>query len=181
MSCATRSAVLSLRIATQKKARFSALAGQRGMSESALLSLMVDRVLDVHADEGALETREQSGDVGCANDRITVRLRRGDRVRVAVLAAQRQLKTSTYLAMLVRTHVHGAAVMPGAELEELRRLAASLAALGRQLRALERGPAALGQPTLPERQLLLDVSHTVTHLRDAVTDLVSANARAWHA
>ena len=71
---------------------------------------------------------------GVASDRITLRLRNGDRLLAAKWAGTREMKTSSYLAMLIHNHVRGSTVLPPNELDLIRATGAQLAALGRQLR-----------------------------------------------
>ncbi|RZL91475.1 MAG: hypothetical protein EOP82_12745 [Variovorax sp.] len=90
------------------------------------------------------------------------------------------MKTSSYLAMLVRTHVRGVPVMPPAELDELKSMAGHLAALGRQIRSVG-DSAAEGMPRTSSHQLLVDVGTTVESVREAVADVVRTNLISWEA
>ncbi|MEJ8859959.1 hypothetical protein WKW79_35800 [Variovorax robiniae] len=169
MARALRTVVLGTRTSCETKARFAALAAQQGLTESAMLGLLVDKVLAANTSSDAPLSR--TPEQGCA-DRLTLRLRPGDRALANAKAAVRRMKTSTYVAMLVRAHVRSAAVMPPAELEELRCLVGQLAALRRELRAV---PAAVS----PE--LLIDVGSTVESVREAVSAVVRSNLIEWEA
>ncbi len=161
-----------MRVSSETKTRFAALAAQQGLTESALLGLLVDKVLAVNATPGASLPTDRKADQGCAGDRLTLRLRPGDRALADAKASARRMKTSSYLAMLIRAHVRSPAVMPPAELEELRCMAGLLAALGRQLRT---GSSAVS------RDLLIDVGNTVESVRENVSGLVRMNLIGWEA
>ncbi|MEJ8851854.1 hypothetical protein [Variovorax rhizosphaerae] len=172
MATALRTVVLGTRTSCETKARFAALAAQQGLSESAMLGLLVERALLAN---GALEAADQielDTQAERANDRVTLRLRPGDRALADAKAATRRMKTSSYLAMLVRAHVRSSAVMPPAELEELRCMAGHLAAMGRQLRATS-------MPVSSE--LLIDVGTAVESVREAVSGVVRRNLISWEA
>lgn len=180
MPNALRTAVLGTRTSSETKEQFASLAARQGLSESALLSLVVDNVL-----AGNTAARVSSGAPvdaleGCANDRVTLRLRPGDRPLADAFATARRMKTASYLAMLVRAHVRNAPVMPPAELDELRSIAGHVAALGRQLRASLAATDAHGL-TDPDRQLLLDIGTTVESMRECLAVVVRANLSSWEA
>src|SRR4029450_1689176 len=79
------------------------LAASRGMSESALALMAIRSLLDCkdvsETSAAAPGRRERS------TDRITIRLRPGDRRAINERANRRDMKASTYLAALVRAHV----------------------------------------------------------------------------
>ena len=172
MATALRTVVLGTRTSRETKTRFAALAAHHGLNASAMLGLLVERALLADGaseapDRMALDTR-----AGRASDRVTLRLRPGDRALADAKAATRRMRTSSYLAMLVRAHVRSSAVMPPAELEELRCMAGHLAAMGRQLRTAS---------TPVSRELLIDVGSTVESVREAVSGVVRSNLIAWEA
>ncbi len=179
MPHALRTAVLGTRTSSETKARFAALAAAQGLSESALLGLLVDKVLAANSASGVADPDTQAGRDGCARDRLTVRLRPGDRALADTVAAARRMKTSSYLAMLVRAHVRRVPVMPPAELDALKSMAGHLSALGRQIRAMRETAGAESDPDLPAHQLLLDVGTTVESVREAVAGVVRSNLSAW--
>lgn len=178
-----RSVVIGMRTSSETKARFAELALRQGLTESALLALLVDKVLAASAVDGAriaIET-ERTRDGECANDRLTLRLRPGDRALAAAKAAARRMKTASYLAMLVRTHVRGSPVMPPAEIDELKVTAGHLAAIARQLRSLGSPSVAAAAQTAATRDLLIGVGQTVENVREAVAAVVRTNLISWEA
>jgi len=133
MPSALRIAVLGTRTSSETKARFAALAAQQGLTGSALLALLIDKVVAGNTASDAIGSAHRTREMECASDRLTLRLRPGDRTLADAKAAARRMKTSSYLVMLVRTHVRSTPVMPPAELDELKGVVGHLAALGRQL------------------------------------------------
>ena len=150
-----------MRASSETKTKFAALAAQQGLTESALLALLVDKVLAANSTSDAQKLPNRGPDDGCANDRVTLRLRPGDRALADAKAVARRMKTSSYLVMLVRTHVRDGPVMPPAELNELKSMAGHLAALGRQIRLLGAQAATEESPAVAAPQLLVDVGATV--------------------
>lgn len=179
MPSANRPVVIGTRTSNETKARFAALAAQQGLTESALLALLVDMVLAANTTFDPPELVHRTSDEGCANDRLTLRLRPGDRALADAKAAARRMKTSSYLTMLVRTHVRGVPVMPPAELDELKSVAGHLAALGRQLRTASTGVQ--GMRSTASQQLLADVGAAVEHVREAVAGVMHTNLISWEA
>jgi hypothetical protein len=176
MPTAPRDVVIGTRTSRETKNRFGALAAQRGLTESALLALLLDEVLAPWHD-GAPPSVAHSTDVDSTSDRLTVRLRPGDRGIHDARAAGRRMKTATYLSMLVRSHVREIPVMPPRELEELRCTVGHLALLGREMRSLEASnPSAVA---VTGADLWLDVGRALESVREAVAALVRANLRGW--
>ena len=179
MPSALRIAVLGTRTSSETKARFAALAAQQGITESALLALLIDKVVAGNTASDAIESAHRTREGEQASDRLTLRLRPGDRALADAKAAARRMKTSSYLAMLVRTHVRGTPVMPPAELDELKGLVGHLAALGRQLRATGDLVSASRGMTGATAHLLLEVGTTVESVRQAVAGVVRTNLISW--
>lgn len=169
-----------MRASRETKTKLGELAASRGLTESGFLALLVDNVVALNevADQRTAGVADEAP--GCANDRITLRLRPGDRARADAKAAGRCMKTSSYLAMLVRNHVRGSSVMPTAELEELKTMAGHLALLGRQLRLIAAGLPA-SAPVATMDSLLLDVGTSVESVRNMVAGVVRANLLSWEA
>jgi hypothetical protein len=181
MPGAARPAVMAMRASSETKARFAALAARQGLTESALLALLVDKVLAVDPLDSAHMAVDRAHEEGRANDRLTLRLRPGDRALAAARAASRRMKTASYLSMLVRTHVRGTPVMPPAELDELRAVAGHLAAIGRQLRSLHASGAGEGAGRSNSDALVRDVGNAVEGVREAVASVVRSNLISWEA
>ena len=116
------------RLTPDEKLRFTVLADARGISESALALIAIRDLLSSAAPVShsplPASTREP------AIDRITIRLRPGDRQTVRQRAAQRGMKDSGYLAALVRAHV---AANPPLAADELRALKLAVTVLAVRL------------------------------------------------
>jgi hypothetical protein len=86
-------------------------------------------------------------------------------------AGAREMKTSSYLTMLVHNHVRRSAVLPPKELDQLRVTCAQLAALGRQLRRFGM-PNTLAEPVALARR-------EVEVAREATAAVVRRNLISW--
>ena len=85
-----------------QKAGFAALSASRGLSESKLLGLLIDSVLERNPVDPIGDDRH--GEAG-EGDRITLRLRPGDGKWLRLRAQRRGMKYTTYAAALIRAHV----------------------------------------------------------------------------
>jgi hypothetical protein len=159
-----------------RKGQFAALAASRGLSESKLLGLLVDSVLernpvDDAGDERHGETRD--------GDRITLRLRPGDGKWLRLRAQRRGMKYTTYAAALIRAHVRADPSMP---LEELARLECGLAeisAIGRRLNQIA-GAMSVGQGVDPGLSVeLAAIVPAVEELRQTLREVVKVNRISW--
>src|SRR5258706_7936081 len=81
-----------------RKGQFAALAASRGLSESKLLGLLIDSVLERNPVD---EARDSRNDEARDGDRITLRLRPGDGKLLRLRAHARGMKYTTYTAMLI--------------------------------------------------------------------------------
>src|SRR5688572_32392520 len=124
MTSASQSTVISMRVPSETKAELAALAARHQLSESGLLNKLVDEVLKTN---GSADWRmrdpvveRESALSTSAGDRVTLRLRRGDRVLAAKRAGARGMKTGSYLALLIHNHVRGTSVLPPCELDVIK-------------------------------------------------------------
>ncbi|WP_225613141.1 hypothetical protein [Variovorax sp. VRV01] len=177
------SRVIATRVPPETRAHFVALAARHHLSASTLLAKMVDEVLKTHGDislgsGGQRSLRETENSVGLA-DRITLRLRNGDRVLAAERAQSRGMKTASYLALLIHNHVRDAAVLPPNELDQIKVTNAQLAALGRQLRMFGM-PNTLAHPVAPDLgEAIARVRQEVEEAREAAAAIVRRNLVSW--
>ena len=184
MATASQSAVISTRLPSDVKAQFGALAAQFGLTESGLMAKLVDEVLRANTPvpptgSAASDVQPEVATGADVADRLTVRLRPGDRARAARRADARGMKTGSYLTLLVHNHVHTSDVLPPRELDEFKAVAAHLSALGRALRTF-------GMPKSPEDEaisalvdLLEQVRSDVDSARRASADVVRRNLQSW--
>lgn len=177
------SRVIATRVPPETKAHFAALAARHHLSASNLLAKMVDEVLKTNGDislgsGGQHSLRETERGLGFA-DRITLRLRKGDRALAAQRAHSRGMKTGSYLALLIHNHVRGAAVLPPNELDQIKVTGAHLAALGRQLRTFG-VPNTMPAPLTPDlSEAIARVRQEVEEAREATAALVRRNLISW--
>ena len=92
---------ITARPTLQEKRLFAAVAANRQMSESTLALIAIRALLDSNVPDLPASTSSS----GPALDRITIRLRPGDRLAIRHRAAERRMKDSAYIAALVRGHV----------------------------------------------------------------------------
>ena len=125
----------------ERKGQFAALAASRGLSESKLLGLLIDTVLERNQLKPVDD--EYQGEAG-KGDRITLRLRPGDSKCLRLRAHTRGMKYTTYAAALIRAHVRANPPMPRAELDRFERSLAEISAIGRRLNQIARSVWGIG-------------------------------------
>ncbi|KIQ34866.1 hypothetical protein RT97_06340 [Variovorax paradoxus] len=175
--------MIATRVPPETRARFAALAARHHLSASTLLAKMVDEVLKINGENSLDSGRQrlphgsQSG-IGEA-DRITLRLRKGDRALAAGRARSRGMKTCSYLALLIHNHVRDTAVLPPNELNQIKVTNAQLAALGRQLRTFGM-PNTQPVPVAPDLgEAIATVRREVEKAREAMAAVVRRNLISW--
>jgi hypothetical protein len=168
----------------ETRAHFVALAARHHLSASSLLAKMVDEVLKTHGDislgsDGQRSLRETEDSVGSRADRVTLRLRTGDRALAAERARVRGMRTASYLALLIHNHVRDSAVLPPNELDQIKVTVARLAALGRQLRMFGM-PNTQPDPVAPDfGEAIARVRREVEAAREATAAIVRRNLISW--
>ena len=174
MTKTSPSSVIGTRVPPETKARFAALAARHELSESGLLAKMINEVLK----SNSAWARDSTAD-DAASDRITLRLRSGDRRLAAQRARAREMKTSSYLVLLIHNHVRGSAVLPPKELDQLRVTGAQLAALGRQLRRFGM-PNTLAEPMASDLGDAIALARREVEVaREATAAVVRRNLISW--
>ncbi|MDP9912494.1 hypothetical protein J2W27_004620 [Variovorax boronicumulans] len=177
------STVISARVSPDTKASFAALAASHRLSESRLLAKMVHEVIQsngpiaLEPDAPRVDVDSESGND--AADRITLRLRPGDRKSVARRAHARDMKTGSYLALLIHNHVHASAVLPPGELAQIKAVGAQLAALGRQLRVFGMTNNLTGSVALDLDEAITLIRREVESAREATAAVVRRNLISW--
>lgn len=131
---------ITARPSSEEKVRFATLAAVSGLSEAALALKAIRSVLD--GNDSLARTSAAGAARATATDRITIRLRPGDRNAIATRAAKRGMKASAYLAALVRAHVVANPPLAAQELSALKYSVAVLAGIsGHLVRALRNSSA----------------------------------------
>ena len=144
---------ITARPTPQEKRLFAAIAAKRQLSESTLALIAIRSLIDSDV-PGLLAYTSSSGP---ALDRLTIRLRPGDRLAIRHRAAERRMKDSAYIAALVRGHVAANPPLATHELAEFKAAVSILAAFGRILGRTAREAAQAG--VLP-RDLQQDLSRS---------------------
>ena len=189
MCCTTRSTLvtsdrgrsrlptITVRLSPEEKQRFAQLASYRGLSECAL-AVATLRALLTPGESSALNVPIASRREA-ATDRITIRLRPGDGAALDARAALRRMKTSTYLAALVRSHIAADSVLTAHELETVKQAVVVLAGVGRVLSRIARC-GSQGAALSPEvRQALAQTRSVVAAVERRISDLARAALRSW--
>jgi len=92
-------------ISRESKTRFSELAKAQGLSESALLRRVVESAMA--AVSGISSSAVEPPSPVASSGRISVRLRSDDLLLLRERAQARNMPTSTYVSLLVRSHLRG--------------------------------------------------------------------------
>lgn len=177
-----RSSVIRTRVASETRARFSALAAFHGLCEAHLLARMVNEVLkgsSTAEPDGPEREETSAADVeDSALPRVALRLRTGDRALATLRADACGMKLSSYLVLLVRNHVRRSAVPPPCELTQLKILCAHLASLRRQLEAFGTPNTSFGVAT-ELGGVLAEVRSQVEAAREEAAAVVRRNLICW--
>ena len=152
------------------------MAASRGLSESKLLGLLIESVLERNrVDPAGDEGHGKAGE----DDRITLRLRPGDGRLLRLRAQKRGIKYTTYAAALIRAHVRADPPMPLEELARIERSLAEISAIGRRLNQIG-GTVREGQGVNSGlRPELTVVLRAVEELRQALREVVKVNRISW--
>lgn len=172
MSHRIRSPLLAARVAPELKLAFDALADREGVSSSALLTRVLRTVLDLNESLPRAVVLPSTG-----NERLSLRLRPGDREALEALARSRKLRAATYVTALVHSHLHSCPALPMQELAAMKVAASHLAATSRHLQHLQGVGGGTSDEELIRR--LDSVSSTASEVRVYVGNLVRASLRCW--
>jgi hypothetical protein len=159
-----------------EKERFAALAVSRGISESTLALIAIRSLLDCNdvTDTNAAPARRER-----STDRITIRLRPGDRRVINERASQRGMKASTYVAALVRAHIATNPPLTNEELGAYKQGVILLAGLGRLLARVSRDAVRAGSIPQDLQQELSRTRAVIAGLEKRTHDLARAALMSW--
>jgi hypothetical protein len=153
-------ASITARPTLHEKRLFAAIAAMRQVSESTLALIAIRALLDLNVPD----LPASASSCGPALDRITIRLRPGDRIAIRHRAAERRMKESAYIAALVRGHVAANPPLANHELAAFKTAVSILASFGRILARTAREAAQAGV-------LTRDLQQDLTHSRALVADV----------
>ena len=159
---------ITARPSADEKLLFASVAAARGMTESALALRAIRCYL---AADTMLLTAPEQQERMAATDRITIRLRPGDAAWVVARAHARGMKSSGYLAALIRAHISRAPPLPAEEIRALKRGIAVLVDFGR---IIQNKPA-----SALTREDLYHARAAIAHLEGQLQGFVKASLVAW--
>lgn len=159
---------ITARPSADEKLLFASVAAARGMTESALALQAIRGYL---AGDTMVATVPEQQERIAATDRITIRMRPGDAAWVAKRAHARGMKSSGYLAALIRAHISRAPPLPEEEIRVLKRAVAVLVDFGR---IIQNKPA-----TALTRDELYHARASIAHLERQLQSFVKASLVAW--
>src|SRR5580658_5968615 len=136
----TATEILKTRVTPELKTRVTQITEAELLTEAVWLRRVVNAAIRRHgtAEPPAGASRGQcAGALGPAT-RLTVRLRRGDRLLLHERAAARGMASATYVSVLVRAHLRDLTRLPKEELLALKRAVGVLGAIGRNLNKITR-------------------------------------------
>ena len=170
-------AFIQCRVTSETKALIQALAGREQITESTLVRQLLETVLRTTA--GGATSAAGSHERVTRDARLSVRLAPDDRALLTERAAARDMAVATYVSVLVRSHLHGLAPLPKAELLALKRSIAELSAIGRNLNQIARVANHGGVTAAIGRGEVSGMLKVAGALRDHVKALLRANEHSW--
>jgi hypothetical protein len=170
-------AFIQIRVTPEAKARLRALAGREHITESGLVRQLLVTML--RAQEPISSPKPAEADPMPRDSRLYVRLRLADQKLLKARALARGVPSATYVALLVRSHLHSVPPIPEAELLAVKESIAELRSIGRHLNVMARVMGRDGGGPQPGQRDLLRMMKVGEVLRDRFKALFIANAKAW--
>jgi antitoxin component of RelBE/YafQ-DinJ toxin-antitoxin module len=173
----TSNAHLQTWVSREFKERFARVAKAQGLSESALLRRLLEKIVptDRLPDCVLIAPVEE---VPSAR-RVSVRLRADDLHFLRERARARSLPTSTYISYLVRSHLRAQAPLPTQELAALKRSVAEIGAIGRNINQIARAVNQQQWPSGPDAAVLSEMVRVLAATRAHIKALINANLASW--
>jgi hypothetical protein len=166
---------ITARPTPEEKHLFATVAAQRQISESTLALIAIRAWLDSQSPD--LPPNPSSS--GPALDRITIRLRPGDRLAIRHRASERRMKDSGYIAALVRGHVTANPPLPTDELAAFKAAVSVLAGFGRLLARTAREAARTGVLTRDLQQELGRSRVLISEVERRMHEFAQAALISW--
>ena len=166
---------ITARPTPEEKRLFASVAAQRQISESTLALIAIRAWLNSLSPD--LPPNPSSG--GPALDRITIRLRPGDRLAIRQRASERRMKDSGYIAALVRGHVTANPPLPTHELAAFKAAVSVLAGFGRLLARSAREAAQTGVLTRDLQQELGRSRALISEVERRTHEFAQAALISW--
>jgi hypothetical protein len=153
-------AFIQCRVTPAVKTLVRELAKRENITESALVKQLIEVVLRTSALASFPKIEEL--DRPNRDARLYVRLDLEDRMMLTSRAAERGMRSATYVSLLVRSHLRGVAPLPKEE-----------------LLALKRSVAELTKPAVPGQEELRAMLKLTAGLCDHFKALLKANEQSW--
>lgn len=170
-------AFIHCRVTSDVKALVRRLAEREGINESTLVKQLLEVVLRASAmTEPRAPTAPDKVNRGA---RLYVRLAAEDWRLLKERSTARGLPPATYVALLVRSHLRGAAPLPKAEYLALKQSVLELTAMGRNLNQIAKVMNQGARPTMPGRAEVGAMLKVAEGLRDHFRELLKANEASW--
>jgi hypothetical protein len=170
-------AFIQVRVAPEVKARLQALADRENITESALVRQLLMTILRVQVSDE--ESEPEVTEAIPRDSRVWVRLRLGDRKLLTAQARARGVPSATYVALLIRSHLHAIAPLPEGEMLAVKQSISELRSLRRDLNTMARAIGREGGGTQPGQRDVLRLMKVGDALLDRIKALYVANAKAW--
>jgi hypothetical protein len=168
---------IQVRVAPEVKARLRTLAEREQITESALVRQLLLTLLRVQ--EPAEKSEPEEKEAIARDSRVWVRFRLDDRKLLKARARARGVPSATYVALLVRSHLHGIAPLPEAELLAVKQSISELRSIGRDLKSMVRVMSGDGGGAQPGQRDVLRMMKVGDVLLDRIKALCIANIKAW--
>jgi hypothetical protein len=168
---------IQIRVTPEVKARLQALADREQITESAVVRQLLVTMLRVQ--EPAEHPKPKETESVSRDSRLYVRLRLDDQKLLKARAVARGVPSATYVALLVRSHLHAVAPLPEAELLAVKQAIAELRSIGRDLNTMARVIGREGGGSQPGQRDVLRLMKVGEVLRDRIKALYIANAKSW--
>jgi predicted DNA-binding protein len=172
-------AFIQVRVAPEVKGRLQALAERENITESALVRQLLITMLRVQVSAGESDPEPEMTEAIPRDSRVWVRLRLEDRKLLKARARARGVPSATYVALLVRSHLHAVAPLPEVELLAVKQSISELRSIGRDLNIIARILRRDRAGAQPAQRDVLRMMKVGDALRDRIKALYVANAKAW--
>jgi predicted DNA binding CopG/RHH family protein len=169
--------LITARVTSEMKERFRAVACYQGLSESTLLKRLVEAALLTAA--AVRPQVPESIEPVAVGGKISVRLRTDDLLLLRERAKARAMPTSTYVSLLIRSHLRSVTPLPTAELDVLKRSVAEISAIGRNLNQIARAVNQGEGPTVASKADLQALLRALNGMRVHIKSLINSNLESW--
>jgi hypothetical protein len=175
MALMAERAVIACCVTFETKARVRAIAERKGITESTFVRQLLDAVLRTST---AVELPKPPKMMS-RRSRLYLRLAAEDWLLLGERARARSMAPATYVTLLTRSHLRGAAPILKAEFLALREAVNEMTAMGRNLNQIARALNQGERTVLPGRAAVDAMIQVAGGLRDHFRALLRANELSW--